>query len=115
MAKRIHTLIKLRAYRAATATELNNSLNPAVYTKHIHKAQPTFCRVFPQHFNLPEDFENELIRTIRSSLEQKATGPDGITNEMLQLYPELSRKVLFVLWKACGQLAFIPTSWRECI
>ena len=40
-------------------------------------------------------------------------GPDGIENEMLQLCPELSGIVLYVLWKACGKLAYIPTSWRE--
>ena len=32
---------------------------------------------------------------------------------MLQLCPELSGKVLYVLWKACGQLAYISTSWHE--
>ena len=32
---------------------------------------------------------------------------------MLLLCPESSAKVLYVLWKACCQLAYIPTSWRE--
>ena len=35
---------------------------------------------------------------------------------MLQFCPELRGKVLYVqrkLWKACGQLAYISTSWRE--
>ena len=32
---------------------------------------------------------------------------------MLQLCPELCGKVLHLLWKACGQLAYIPASWRE--
>ena len=113
LAKRVNTLIKLRANRAATVTERGNSLDPAVYTKHVQQAQPSCCGVSPQHFNVPEDFENELVTTIRSSLKQKATGPDGIANEMLHLCPELSAKVLYVLWKACVQLAYIPTSWRE--
>ena len=60
-----------------------------------------------------EDFEHERVTKVRSSLKQKATGPDGIENEMLQLCPELSGKALYVLWKACFQLAYIPTSWRE--
>ena len=113
MARRVNTLIKLRANRAATATERGDSLDPAVYTKHVQQAHPTCCEVSPQHFNVPEDFENELVTTIWSSPKQKATGPDGIANEMLQLCPELSAKVLHVIWKACGQLAYIPTSWRE--
>ena len=113
MAKRVNTLIKLRANRTATATERGNSLDPSLYTKHVQESQPTSCGISPQHFNVPEDFENELITTLRSSQKQKATGPDGIASEMLQLCPELSGKVLYVLWKACGQLAYIPTSWRE--
>ena len=113
MAKRVNTLIKLRANRAATATERGNSLDRAVYTKHAQESQPTSCGVSPQHFNVPEDFEHELATTVRSFLKQKATGPDGIANEMLQLCPELCVKVLHLLWKACGQLAYIPASWRE--
>ena len=113
MAKRFNTLIKRRANRAATTTERGNSLGPAVYSSHVQQAQPTCCGVSPQHFNVPEVFENELVTTIRSSPKQKATGPDAIANEMLQLCSELSGKVLYVLWKACGQLAYIPTSWRE--
>ena len=113
MAKRVNTLIKLRANRAATATERGNSLDPAVYTRHVQQAQLICCGVSPLHFNVAEDFENELVTTIRASLKQKATGPDGIANEILQFCPELSAKVLYVLWKACGQLAYIPTSWRE--
>ena len=113
MAKRVNTLIELRANRAATATEQGNSLDPAVYTKHVQQAQPTCCGVYPQHFNVPEDFEHELITTVRSSLKQKATEPDGIANEMLQLCPEMCGKVLHFLWKICGQLAYIPASWRE--
>ena len=102
MAKRVNTLIKLRANRAATATELGNSLDPAVYTKHFQQAQPSSCgvtpeTVSPQHFNVLEDFENELVTTIRSSPKQKATEPDGIANEMLQLCPELNEKVMYVL------------------
>ena len=96
MAKRVNTLIKLRADRAATATERGSSLDPSVYTKHVQESQPTSCGVFPQHFNVPEDFEHELVTTVRSSLKQKATGPDGIANEMLQLCPELCEKVLHV-------------------
>ena len=97
MEKRFNTLIKLRANRAATATERGNSLEPAVYTRHVQQAQPTCCEVSPQHFNVPENFQNELVTKIRSSLKQKATGLDGIANEMLQLCPELSGKVLYVL------------------
>ena len=113
MAKRVNTLIKLRANRAATATERGNSLDPALYTKHIQQAQPNTCGVWPQQFNVPEEFEHELVATVRSSPKQKSMGPDGIANEMLQLCPELCGKVLFLLWKACGHLAYIPTSWRE--
>ena len=113
MAKRLNTLIKLRANRAATATERGNSLDLSVYTSHVQQTQPICCGVSSQHFNAPEDFENELVTTMRSSPKQKATGPDGIANEMLQLCPELSGKVLYDLWKPCGQLAYIPTSWRE--
>ena len=113
MAKRVNTLIKLRANRAATATERGNSLDPALYTKHVQQAQPNTCGVCPQQFNVPEEFEHELVATVRSSPKQKSTGPDGIANEMLQLCPELCGKVLFLLWKACGHLAYIPTSWRE--
>ena len=40
MAKTVNTLIKLRANRAATATERGNSLDPAAYTKHVQQAQP---------------------------------------------------------------------------
>ena len=83
MAKRVNTLIKPRASRAGTATERGNSLDPAVYTKHVQQAQPTCCGVSLQYFNVPEDFENELVTTIRSSPKQNATGPDGIANEML--------------------------------
>ena len=83
MTKRVNKLIKVRANRAPTATERGNSLDPAVYTRHVQQAQPTCCGVSPQHFNVPEDFENELVTTIRSSLKQKATGPGGIANEML--------------------------------
>ena len=32
---------------------------------------------------------------------------------MLQLCPEICGKVLHLLWKECGQLAYIPRSWRE--
>ena len=113
MAKRVNTLIKLRANRAATATERGNSLDPALYTKHVQQAQPNTCGVCPQQFNVPEEFEHELVATVRSSPKQKSPGPDGIANEMLQLCPELCGKVLFLLWKACGHLAYIPTSWRE--
>ena len=113
MAKRVNTLIKMRANRAATATERGNALYAAVYTKHVQQAQPTCCGVSLQHFNVPEYFEHELVTTVRSSLKQKATEPDGIANEMLQLCPEMCGKVLHLLWKACGQLAYIPLSWRE--
>ena len=113
MAKRVNTLIKLRANRAATATERGNSLDPAFYTKHVQQAQPNTCGVCPQQFNVPEEFGNELVATVRSSSKQKSTGPDGIANEMLQLCPELCRKVLFLLWKTCGHLAYIPISWLE--
>ena len=113
MAKRVNTLVKLRANRAATATERGNSLDPSVYTRHAQQTQVTCCGFSPPHFNVAEDFENELVTTIRTSLKQKSTCPDGIANEMLQLCPELSGKVLYVLWKACGQLAYILTSWRE--
>ena len=78
MQKRFNTLIKLRANRAATATELDKPLDPTVYTRHVQQAQPTCCGVSPPQFNVPEDFENELVTTIRSSFKQKATGPDGI-------------------------------------
>ena len=115
MAKRVNTLIKLRANRAATATEQGNSLDPAVYTRHVQQAQLTCCEVSPQKFNVPEDFEYELVTTVRSSLKQKATGPDEIANEMLQLCPELCGKVLHLLWKVCDQLAYISASWREGI
>ena len=112
IAERVNTLIKLRANRAgaATATERGNSPDPFAYTKHVQQSQPTSRVVSPQHFNVPEDFEHELVTTVRSSLKQKATGPDGIANEMPQLCPELGRKVLHVLLKACGQLAYIPLS-----
>ena len=113
MAKRVNTLIKLQANRAATAKERGNSLDPSVYTKHVQESQPTSCGVSPQHFKVPEDFENELVTTVRSSLKQKVTGPNVIANEMLQLCPELCGKVLHLLWKACGQLAYIPASWRK--
>ena len=69
IAKTVNTLIKLRANRAATATERGDSLDPAVYTRHVQQAQSTCCGVSPQHFNVAEDFENELVRTIRSSLK----------------------------------------------
>ena len=105
MAKRVNKLIKLRANRAATATERGNSLDPTVYTRHVQQAQPTCCGVSLQHFNISEDFENEPVTTIRSSPKQKATGQDAIANEMLDFCPELSGKVLYVFWKACGQLA----------
>ena len=53
----------------------------------------------------------------RRARQQRSTsrhiGPDGIANEMLKLCSELSAKVLYVLWKACGQLPYIPTSWHE--
>ena len=46
MAKRGNKLIKLRANRAATATERGNSLDPAVYTRHVQQAQRS-CGVPP--------------------------------------------------------------------
>ena len=82
MAKRVNTLVKLRANRAATATERGSSLDPAVYTRHVQQAQPYCCGVSPQHFNVPEKFENELVTTIGSSHKEKAMGPDAIANEM---------------------------------
>ena len=62
IAKRVNKFIKLRANRAATATERGNSLDRAVYTRHVQQLQPTSCGVSPQHFNVPEDFENELVK-----------------------------------------------------
>ena len=113
MAKRVNTLIKLRANRAATATERGNSLDPAAYTKYVQRAQPSGCGVSPQKFNVPDEFEHELVTTVRYSPKQRATGPDGIANEMLQICPKLSGKVLQLLWKSCGQLAYIPSLWSE--
>ena len=80
MAKRVNTLIKLRANRAATATERGKSLDPALYTKHVQQAQPNSCGVCPQQFNVPEEFEHELVATVRSSPKQKSTGPDPSRN-----------------------------------
>ena len=75
MAKRVNTLIKLRTNRAATATERGNSLDPSVYTKHVQESQPTSCGVSPQHFNVPEDFEHELVTTVRQFCRPLCAAP----------------------------------------
>ena len=113
MTKRVNTLIRLRANLAATSTERGSSLDPVVYNKHVQEEQPIGCGVFPQQFTVPEEFEHELIITVRSSPKQNSTGPDGVRNEMLQLCSELCGKVLHLLWKAGGQMAYIPVSWCE--
>src|SRR5207253_10361004 len=56
---------------------------------------------------------NELTTTIQESPTNKATGPQGISNEMLKHLSTYSTQVLLEIFNACMRLKQIPKMWKH--
>ena len=54
---------------------------------------------------------SELTETINSSPLHKATGPSGISNEMLQHLPVIGKQILLNIFNACLSIEKTPNSW----
>jgi hypothetical protein len=52
----------------------------------------------------------ELTETITSSPIHKATGPSGISNEMLQHLPKVAKQILLDIFNACLKLEKTPSA-----
>src|SRR5260364_408923 len=64
--------------------------------------------------NLPLPFTlDELISTISAAPKHKATGPNNITNEMLQHLPKLALDKLLDMFNACLRLERTPGPWLK--
>ena len=57
--------------------------------------------------------EMEVVEAIRRPKADKAAGPDGVPNRILQAFPEKLAGVLTPLYQACVDIGYHPRAFKE--
>ena len=126
-----NALYKLqRALRQApnTATAIKNPTNPTTYIYDNAPKAEAFADMLEARFSdnrprppLPDITDAEPLtpataqelKTIITQLHNnKAPGPDKITNDMLKNLPDNIIEILLTLFNSCLRLAYFPTAWK---
>lgn len=68
---------------------------------------------YPEPINVPEFRDHEVRRTLHSVKADKAPGPDGITNWVLQAVSHVLILSLTALYNQCVQLGYCPEHFRD--
>ncbi|CAG4955740.1 unnamed protein product [Parnassius apollo] len=57
--------------------------------------------------------KDEISSTIKGLKPKKAPGADGISNQALKYFPEQVIALLAIIFNACFEFSYCPTSWKE--
>ncbi|KAF7174349.1 hypothetical protein CNMCM5623_007004 [Aspergillus felis] len=68
---------------------------------------------YPEPISVPEFREHEVLSTLRSVKPDKAPGPDGITNRVLQAVSHVLVPGLTSLYNQCIRLGYCPEHFRD--
>ena len=117
--RRISNLMRVRKGNARrNATQLGGECNWSQFTEHV-------ARKFPlkpgqkvnsgNNFEVPDNFEEEIVKALNRAPIGKAAGWDETFAEALKLNTAGTAKVLTKLWRACGRCAATPRSWHNVL
>jgi len=92
----------------------HNPHNPALWEQWKNEYSPK-TNILSTWYNTLTDpiTQHEIISTINTSPNKKATGPTLISNEMLKhTHPHII-KLLTILFNKCLNTTEIPTAWKQ--
>ena len=70
--------------------------------------------IYPERVSIPSQLtEKEVTTAITAASKDKAPGPDGIPNRVLQRVVSMASELLTQIFQACLDQGIHPTQWKE--
>ncbi|CAK1588831.1 unnamed protein product [Parnassius mnemosyne] len=107
---------KAECFADSIAAQCSPSSQP-VDPSHIQEVEDEVRRRnSPPTTSDPITVSNDEISSLIKGLKpKKSPGADGISNQALKYFPEQVLTLLAIIFNACFNLSYFPTSWKEAI
>lgn len=111
----INRISRIKKGYAAKHCAVGLKLDPEDMTNYIHETcqAPRALHLEQLSFAVSDRMAKEVHRAVKCAPINKAPGPDLLIGEALKTAPETHGQFLVELWRTCGRLKAVPSSWMR--